>query len=606
MKTSSALLLGWILVIVGLLFAIVFFTLKGRNSAEPAPAVAPPKTPTVQPKPRQVEPRERRVTPPNPRSSATQPAPRKQTIEGVVRGTTGKGEPGVHVAIHPVPKAGAGAEGPGIDELRLVNSILGQAIPTEEFDVPRPLSNWQAPSAVGASDREIASATTKDDGTFVIDVPATTPDRSFRLTATKEGVGSAAMSDVAPGARVDLMLGAAARLVGDVVTQVDTRPVDGAHVVLSDGARRFAATTDGAGHFGIEGVLPGFYELTVSAKGMTPLYMEHFQVYARDTRPVKLVMPRGNTVRIRAMLQHPDDSAGRGRGQADEPVRDAQVVIYHEDMRAYLMGKTNQEGYVEFAGVPAGKYVANGIAAGAVSQDEVRFSVDASQLTTEATLEFEPAVMTEVSVADEDGRPLPDVDFYSANGDEAYDVLRSVEVGKTDRDGKIRFAFEFAGPRVAIFGFKPGYAVVRACPAMYDSGDPIRLVMKKAVSVHGRVATPDGKPIPNAQVTIEINSTPEEAPGIEEATLVVRTKSDGTYSFPYLPSVEGITVSAESDGMLAEEDQDIDIQAGKTDYAADFTIDLEGDAAAPPPAVAPRPPKPQDTPKDGQGGTPPK
>jgi hypothetical protein len=486
------------------------------------------------------------------------------------------------VALHPAAKSGPGGVEPPVEELRQINSII-TTIPPEEWDLVRPLASWTAASESGAGAQpEVARGTTNAEGKFSVDVPRT-GGRTFRLTASKDGVGSAAMAEVAAGASVDLVLGNAAKIGGSVVTAVDSKPVGGAVVVFSDGAKRFTATTKDDGAFEVDAVPPGYYEVTVSAKGLTPLFDRRFQVQANSS-PITLQMPRGTTVRIRAELEEP----GTGKGEGS-PIKDAQVVLIQEDMRAYVTGRTNAEGVVEFPGIPGGDYTANALAAGVVSQSEENFKVDPDNLVQEVVIAFEPAVMTEITVVDEDGRPMAGVDFYGANGDEAYDALRSSKMGVSDADGKLRFAFEFDGPRCTLYGFKKDYALVQAYPDQFDSGDPIRLVMKKAATLRGRVVTTDGKPIADAEVTIDIMSQ-EEGQGFEDTQIVVRTDASGNYHFPYLPRVDGISASAMVDGAPSEEDHEIEVSPDKSDYEANFTIDLS-DQPSPPPRLRPVPPK---------------
>jgi protocatechuate 3,4-dioxygenase beta subunit len=594
-RTSTALLIAWFVLIAGLVGVIAFFTLRSQAPAptdSPVKPIAPVKGP--------VKPTAPGATARGPGSTGHRPnppAPRQLAIEGSVHATGGAPVEGAHVAIflpgHPGSTGKSPAASADFEERRTVSLLV--YISPEEADLPRKLSSWTAPPVdeVAAIANEIASATTDDKGNFKIDIPAGTGSAAFRLTASKDGVGSASNPEVKPGERVDLTLGAAAQVKGTVIAEVGSAPVPNANVVFDSGARRFAAVTDAEGHFAIDSLGPGFYQLSVAAEGRTPLFDGHFKIIAQDTTPITLRMPRGTTLRVKATVDKPDTAVTGARGKQPEtdPVPNALVVVYSEDTYAYVMGTTNAEGVVEFPGMPGGKYVMNGKAAGVVSSGECPITIDKNQLVQEETVSFEPAVDTPVTVVDEDGRPVAGVEFYCGNADEKYDAVLSVKIGATDGDGKMKFAFEFDGPRCAIFGFKPGYTVVRACPDDYQGGDPIRLVAKKPVRVKGLVRNADGQAIPDAVVTITVSSSQPEA--LDDVELAIRADKDGRYDFPYLPRTDDINIEASTPDGMSRQDEDLEVVAGKDEYTLDITIEMDdatADAAAAPktpPAPAP-------------------
>jgi len=102
-------------------------------------------------------------------------------------------------------------------------------------------------------------------------------------------------------------------------------------------------------------------------------------------------MPRGTTVTVKAVLEKPDD-----KGTAS-PVANAKVVVLQDDLRAYAIGRTNDQGVAEFQGLPGGKYTVNALAAGVVSQGEEVLKVDPNQLQQEVTVHFEPADTRSIS-----------------------------------------------------------------------------------------------------------------------------------------------------------------------------------------------------------------
>jgi len=566
---SKALLFAWLVLIAGLAAAIAFFTLNGR----PAPTETDPAVVPVQPKQKPPD-----VKKPPRIGSSRHPGGQDPTathgtgISGIVHAADGALVGGAHVAIFawPASRSGQPSASPDMEEIKLLNQII--YITPEDWATPRPLATWTGGDEGDARDdgSELASADTKDDGSFAISVPTHLGAGPFRLTAHKAGVGSASMSEVRTGAApLEVLLGPEANVTGVVVTEVDSVPVEGAHVVFDSGARRLAATTGAGGKFTVEGVTPGRYELIVAAKGHTPLFDPAHTVPPNDSVPVTLRLPRGTVLRVKAVKT----DAGSAGGPGDDPVANALIAAYCEDAGIYVMGRTNAAGTVEFPGVPAGRYSINGMATGLTSAGEELIVIDRNQLTQDHVVSFEPAVETPVEVVDEQGRAVAGMDFYTVNNDEKYDSLRSVKVGTTDSDGKLKFAFEFEGPRASLFGFKTGYSLVRAFPADATTPDVLRLVAKKPIHVHGTVKTTDGRPIPDTVIAISI--TPAEPSEGDDMELEIRADTEGRYDFPYLPRVEGISISATAPDGVSQDDTLLELVEGQTEYTVDMLIEFE-------------------------------
>ena len=169
--------------------------------------------------------------------------------------------------------------------------------------------------------------------------------------------------------------------------------------------------------------------------------------------------------------------------------------------------------------------------------------------------------------------PVVGMEFYTGNADEEYDALRSAKVaGTTDAQGRFAFPFEFEGPRALVFGFKKGYSMVRAYPDAHDEGIPMTLVARKALRVHGTVRTPDGRPVPDALVLLEIE--PEDPEEIDDFLIQIRSNSNGQYDFPYLPRGE-IWISAELGEDAWSDDLQVELLEGQTDYQADIELELD-------------------------------
>lgn len=591
MKTSNALLAAWVVLIAALVGAVVYFTLSAEAPAPPDAPVKP-----VAPKP---------VKPPEQKGPTRHPGrnppraevpPARAEITGVVYAPDGTPAQGARVAIFPTAKPGQPDVAADMDEIRKLNQIV--YISTEDWDLPRPLATWTGGSEPSSATTvaEIAGSDTGPDGRFSIALPSHVGPGPFRLTASKEGVGTATAVEARSGQRLELTLGLASGVKGTVITEVDSVPVENARVSFDSGAKRYTALTGADGTFFVEGVSPGFYQLSVSAKGKTPLFESRFRVAGGDSPPYTLRMPRGTFVRVKAVSENSGDSSGAPRRLDDgDPVPNAEVVLFSEETYTYVMGRTNSEGFADFHGLPAGRWVLNGMAQGLVSLGEEPVTIDRNDLTKDETLRFEPAVQTVIDVVDEDGRPVAGMDFYTVNSDEKYDSLRSAKVATSDGEGKVKFAFEFDGPRCSLYGFKTGFALVRAYPDDYQSGDPIRLVAKKPVRVHGQVRSSERRPIPDAIVAITIAAPDNQA--FDDLELEIRTDAEGRYDFPFLQRSEGITIGATAPDGISTDEKDLELTPGKDEYTQDFDIELED--TSPP---VPRTPPPPRAPAPAPGG----
>ena len=598
MKQSNALLAAWLVLIALLAGALVYFTFMGQSPpvAPDAPVVPvkakPPVQKPVMPKASSPEQGRRRA-----KTDAT--PPKAQEIVGTVRDREGKPVPGAQVALfRHTTKPGQPETPPDVEELRIVSQIV--YVPTDSWELPRRLENWTQGADTPSEDAgpPLASAETGEDGTFKIVLEARVGAGPFRLTAQKTGVGTATVAGVDARQRVEVQLGQATAFAGVVITEVDSVPVAGARVKLEGGSRSYAGVTNAEGKFAIDDVPPGLYQLSVAAKGKTPLFETGFRIAAGE--PYTLRLPRGATLIVKCTVDADNSPANAGGShRTGEPVANAQVVVFSEVTYAYAMGKSSAEGIVEFQGLPAGKYTLNGIVPGLVSAAEVGLDIGRNDLKKEESLVFEPAVETPIEVVDVDGRPIAGMEFFTLNVDDAYDALRSLKVGTTDADGKIKFAFEFDPPRSAIYGFKQGYTFVRACPENYDEGKPMRLVAKKPIRVKGLVKTDDGHAVPDAVVEISVTQDAEEE-SFDDIRLEIRTDADGRYDFPYLPRAGGISLTATAPDGASSDYVDLEVSDAKSDYEMDLTLETAESIAAKAPAprgkpsVPPMPPKSND------------
>lgn len=607
MKTSNVLLALWVLLVAGLALVAVYFWRMPANSSDPAKGnvqiVAPGKTdPQAKPPKPDVKAPQPRVRPKN------EPPRTPPIVAGTILDTEGKPVTGAVVRLLPPAKSAPPAAAANQEEALRIAQII--AIADEDFDAIRSLAAWvQAPAAEGArvAGPEYGAMTTAADGRFSFTLMLGAGKGPYLLTARHEELGSASDPEWFAGQDRTLTLSSGGVVTGLVTGEADGAGVPAARVVFDSGEREYAAVTDETGAFRIEGMPPGPFSVRAGAPGRTPILDQNVKVVRGE--PVKLVLPRGATIRLKAIVE--DGETRRG----EEPVLGGvEVVAYEELARVYLLGRTNDYGLVEFTGVPAGQWLVNGRVEKYVSQGEAIVKVDGNTPVVEDELLFETAVMTPVQVVDDSGVGIPGVEFYTCDGFDAYDVLRSARLpGSTDADGKWSFPFEFDGPRCMIYGFKKGYGLVQAYPDDYSAGDPVRLVMKKAMRVRGKVVDEAGTVVPDAVVRLTFEPMDDDASVQDSSTIQLRTDKAGRYDFPYLPFGYEVSVEAESGEMWSDDLVTLDPADGKTDHEVDLRLEaapavrmVQGSGTTPPPAPnvgdgrpVPRDPK-LDTKDDGK------
>lgn len=130
----------------------------------------------------------------------------------------------------------------------------------------------------------------------------------FTITAALAGVGQASRSNVRPVGRVDLVLGPASGLTGEVVDAAG-RPVAGAVVRAEKPpfGEGDADTTDALGRFLMPGLSPGNYHVAAKHPDFAPGLAPEVVVAAASEAQVQLVLDAGTTVvgRVVDAAEHP-------------------------------------------------------------------------------------------------------------------------------------------------------------------------------------------------------------------------------------------------------------------------------------------------------------
>ncbi len=559
MKSSKLLMAAWLVVVGVLMFFAVRVILSDQNGSPDD--VGPGKVATVPPGVGTTPARNHTITDTPPDRGTRHAA---QFITGRVLGPDGEPVGGAEVRVSLPVNVVPNEETANWDDIRFIYSVL--FIDSLEWDQPRPMAKWieniRAQTADQPGAEQIADGVSADDGAFKVAIPRHFGIGPFRVTASAS-VGKAAAQGVRPNVAIELTVGPVAAVAGVVLSGNENVGVPNATIVLDDGETRFFGTTSGDGSFRIEGVTPGRYSVSAGAAGHSPLLNANSVVKSGEELSVRL--PRGTTIKVIATYE-PEDGP-------DRPLADVEIVVMEQDTFSYVRGRTDLNGIAEFRGMPPGSYLVNGKAERSVSFGEELVDVDSDKLEVEAELLFEPAIDTQVTVVDEDNQPVVGMVFYTGNADEEYDALRSAKLdGETDTQGRFTFPFEFEGPRALLFGFKQGFSMVRAYPDSHDDAIPLTLVARKALRVHGTVRTPDGRPIPNALILLEIEPNDPEA--IEDLAIQIRSNEKGQYDFPYLPRGE-IWISAELGEDAWSDDYEVEILEGQSEYQMDIELDLE-------------------------------
>jgi hypothetical protein len=202
------------------------------------------------------------------------------------------------------------AAGPLMVELQAASVIEGFVVDAQ--------GNPAANAEVQVSGHAPEVTTTGAGGGFSVEVEAGSYTVSARRGGEAGSLGKPVI--VGPGKTVRdvrIRLGQGSALEGRVVARATGTPIAGASVDVSpygingDAGR---AVTDGAGHFAVEGLPPGSYDLAVAAPGFSSLFRPALTVAAGERFPLELQLVGTGAVE------------GRVRDSAGQPVDGAQIM----------------------------------------------------------------------------------------------------------------------------------------------------------------------------------------------------------------------------------------------------------------------------------------
>ncbi|MEN8149706.1 MAG: carboxypeptidase-like regulatory domain-containing protein [Planctomycetota bacterium] len=442
---------------------------------------------------------------------------------------------------------------PDQEESRAAIGELYQRFP-EDTKTLYPLGSRPIRAAI--PDEAIAVETTRDNGEFRFTKPYY---GRHRLTARMDRRHSGEIL-TRGGKPVTLKLAETAELFGLVRFRDDSRPIEGATVrVRSAGVDR-SIVTKGNGTFRLEGLPAGNVSVDVTHPEYAGEILRKVRLQAGVEKELEVQLTKGYTLTI--TVRDIDDE------NDEPPIPAATVAALRIADDGYVIGKSDENGMVVFTGLPPGRYFLNGVAPDFITSGEEPVRV---QKDTDYDLYLERAVYSTLVVVDESDIPIPGATIMTSDPDEEWHEKISRTVGKTDRDGQFRFAFDFDGMRALVYVMKEGYAVGVVTPDDPYESETIRVVLPTARIVRGQVRDEAGRPISGAKVYLEVMGDDAEA---EDLAATLFTDGQGRYRWDHLPAGD-VWLEVEKDGYLPGE---ADFETGpQTEHVKNFVLEKEED-----------------------------
>jgi len=474
-------------------------------------------------------------------------------IHGTVVDARGEPVAGATVFLYPQrpPKARVTLEGDAARTRQTVGDLY-QRFP-DEAESLYPLS--APPERPPANDRPIATETTRENGEFRFKKPFF---GRHRVLARKDHLSSGERT-IRAGRSVSLTLRESADLSGLVRFRDDSRPIEGATVRVRAAGVSKSVLTVGNGTFEIPGLPPGNVTVDVTHPDYAGEILSPIRLEGGIPKEIEVELTKGYTLEI--TVRDIDDE------DAEPPIPGATVAALRIADDGYVVGTSDENGKVVFTGLPPGDYYLNGIAVDFIASGEEKVKIRAgAQEAVKYNLYLERAVYSTLLVVDERDVPIADAVIMTSDPDEEYHAKISRRVGKTDRDGKFRFAFDFDGMRAVVYVMKEKYAVGIVTPDDPYEAETIRVVLPPARAVKGRVTDEAGRPIVGARIYLEVMGDDHDQ---EDLAATLYTDGNGEYRFLYLPAGD-VWLEVEKDGYEAG---DADFETGaQREHVKNFTL----------------------------------
>jgi len=578
-SSNKAVVALFALAVVAALAAVAWLVLDSAPRSEPGihPPVPPVKSGAKDPVPPPRDPRTGRNPPRVKQGKVT-----AWEVAGLVKGPDGAAAADAEVAVFPgvsrdVPLAPSTASSTSTEKIPEETLRELFSLDPDDLAATSLYSGVPVLPTAAAPEKETAHVRTGPDGAFRVPVKFRGP---FRLVARKEGVGHAVVADVQAldaavgGAGVTLTLGPASTLAGRVVNGAGGA-VEGAVVVIRSGSSSRGATSGPDGAFAIQDLVPGKYVLDAGAQGLAPASLAAVEVPA--AAPLEVVLGAGYAVRVtvakREVPVHQPGMPNPNRNAVFQgpPVEGALVVLYHRQSRTYRSAVTGADGTVRIDRLGTGQWLLSARKEGfLVGLGKVIHFRTGSPPEETREVKMYASVPTPIRVLDENGLPIRAAKVFTGGLDIEYDPRHSVQVGKTDDEGRISFAFDDGIPWKGILWIVPedGGAVVKVEPDDPTSGEEVRAVVRPGRVIQGTVSDQRGRPVKGAQVLVNVtNDEPEVDVG-----LYAYTDEKGVYRFPALPFGD-VSLEVDADGEW--DTQDIEAEVKDNPLVRDFKIEVE-------------------------------
>jgi protocatechuate 3,4-dioxygenase beta subunit len=285
---------------------------------------------------------------------------------------------------------------------------------------------------------------------------------------------------------IDLVPGA---IIAGLIVTTEGSAVEGAVVNLKDPATGNwtkdprpmpESVSDATGRFRIQGVPSGWYELEVKAKGHIDGHVSGIEVQADETIPVEVVLDPGAVIR------------GIVRDQAGSPLPGIEITSQSSarGQFARTQAHTDETGQFIFDTLEPGEFRLTFIGSGWITfKQSYEQRVETGPDLVEVTLERAPLVSGRVVTLQ--GEPIEGARIASR--------WSGKNTSETYSDSKGHFQLSLEGGVYSLSVFARGFAQfgIKIDETVTDLGD---LVLSEAVTVEGRVLSPDGHPLSGARI----------------------------------------------------------------------------------------------------------
>jgi carboxypeptidase family protein len=348
-------------------------------------------------------------------------------------------------------------------------------------------------------------ARTNPEGGFQMDVPA---GQAPWLAAAAAGYLPGERQPARPGAANPLVLKLApSAVLSGVVVDAAGQPVAGARLVAdpptvrasaSGGSPRWATARSRAdGGFRLTGLRPGgIYELTATREGFVRAKTTARAAAAgRPPVPVRIVLSAGIT------------ASGTVADEEGQPIAGAEVTLVAPVGQGDARATSDKEGRFELRHLEPGTCDLLVRARGYARLHRMDVEIPAGAPAVDlGRLTLDHDVAIEGRVTDTRGTPLAGAEVRLVTNDPAAEIWQRAtgeifEEQRTGPAGRFRAGGLQRGQRYQLMVVHPGHVDFWAPDVVAPTAEPLRIEMKTAHTLAGRVLGPEGEPVPGASLS---------------------------------------------------------------------------------------------------------